>query len=89
MDRFNGRGMRVRHSKNHENIRHVPDIMETSLTRTLVFTNISFVLSFNNTILSTYYIPGVILVTGNTAVNKTDNASGTYILGRGEKIKIN
>lgn len=80
MNRFKGRGVRVRHFKNHENTRHVPGIMETSLIRPLVFANIPFVLSFNNSLLSTCYVPGIILAIGYTAVSKTDNASGTCIL---------
>ena len=75
MNRFNARGVRVRCSKNQENTSHVPGIMEASSIRPLVLTNNPVFLSFNSLLLSTYYEPGVISVTGNTAENKTDNAS--------------
>lgn len=75
MNRFNGRGVRVRHSKSQENRRHGLGIMETSLIRPPVFTKIPLVLSFNNSLWGIYYIPNTILGTGDTAVNKIDNVS--------------
>lgn len=74
MSRSNGRGVKVRHTKSQEHIRHVPAIMETSLTRLPIFTNNPFILSFN-LLLRIYYVPGTILGTGDIAVSKMNNAS--------------
>lgn len=67
--------MRVRYFRSQENAKHVLGIIETSRIRPPVFTNISLVFLFNNSLLSIYYVPGTILDTGDIAVNKTDDAS--------------
>lgn len=48
---------------------------ENQSDRPSVFINIPLYLSLNNSLLSTYYVPDIILGTRNTAVNKIDNAS--------------
>lgn len=68
MNRFNGRGVRVRHSKSQENRRHGVG----TLIRASVLSKIPSVLSFNNSLWRIYYlvlIPSSILGTGNIALN--------------------
>lgn len=73
MSKLNGKVLKVKHLKTQENTSHVLGIMETSLTRLLVFTNNLLVLSFN-LLLSIIHLPGTILGAGETAVSQVNNA---------------
>lgn len=74
MNRLNGRGLNVRQSKDQKH-KIYSGHHENQSDRPSVFINIPLYLSFNNSLLSTSYVPDIFLGTRNTAVNKIDNAS--------------